>query len=440
VRLNQLPVLSSGRLYFSAMTTTVGQELRQAREARSLSIDQASVATRIRPHYLQALESGDFGALPSVAQARGFLRAYAEYLGLNPDPLLVALEGKEPAPAAPAQEAAPGNGTDVELPQEAATIFAEVGSRLQRQRELLGLSLEDVERHTHLRRHYLVALESGDLDGLPSPVQGRGMLNNYAAFLGLNPDPLLLRFAEGLQLRLAARQASQPKARPAPKRRSSSLPAPLRRILSGDVLIGGGLAVFLVVFVFWGAIRIFATLNQPQVTPTAPSIVEVLLATPTPTATDTPIPVTPTAPLPQQLFPTQALATDPVTGALLSPQPISGVQVYINVRQRAWMRVLVDGQIEFEGRVVPGSAYSFAGETSVEIQTGNGAALQVLYNGVDLGTLGAFGQVVDRIFSLQGEVTATPTITPTAGPTQPFTPTLPATVTPPAQVTAPALP
>lgn len=437
MRLDQLPVLPSGRLYFSAMTTVVGQELRQAREARSLSIDQVAAATRIRPHYLQALESGDFGALPSVAQARGFLRAYAEYLGLNPDPLLVALEGKEPPPA---QEAAPGNGADVEPPQEAAMIFAEVGSRLRRQRELLGLSLEDVERHTHLRQHYLVALESGNLDGLPSPVQGRGMLNNYAAFLGLNPDPLLLRFAEGLQLRLAARQASQPKPHPTSRRRPLSLPAPLRRILSGDVLIGGGLAVFLVVFVFWGAIRIFAALSQPQVTPTAPSIVEVLLATSTPTATNTPIPVTPTAPLPQQLFPTQAQATDPVTGALLSPQPITGVQVYINVRQRAWMRVLVDGQIEFEGRVVPGSAYPFAGESSVEIQTGNGAALQVLYNGVDLGTLGAFGQVVNRIFSQQGEVTPTPTITPTAGPTQPFTPTPPATATPPAQVTAPALP
>jgi hypothetical protein len=87
------------------------------------------------------------------------------------------------------------------------------------------------------------------------------------------------------------------------------------------------------------------------------------------------------------------------------------------------MRALVDGVVEFEGRVVQGSAYPFAGENSVEIQTGNGAALQVLFNGVDLGLLGASGQVVDRIFSLQGEVTPTPTITPTAFPTEPTTPT-----------------
>jgi cytoskeleton protein RodZ len=422
------------------MTTTVGQELHQAREARALSIDQAAAATRIRPHYIRALESGDFDALPSVAQARGFLRAYASYLGLDPDPLLDLLENKEPAPTSPSPDTTPPSDAATETPQEASAIFMEVGEKLQHQRELLGLSLEDVERHTYLRLHYLIALEAGNLDGLPSPVQGRGMLNNYATFLGLNPDPLLLRFAEGLQLRLAARQAAQQHPRPAARNRQIILPAPLKRIFSSDILIGGGLAVFLIVFIFWGAIRIFATLNRSDVTPTAPSIAEVLLATATPTATETPQPVTPTAPPPLEIFPTQALVTDAVTGAMISPQPISGVQVYVNVRHRAWMRALVDGEVQFEGRVVPGTAYPFAGETSVEIQASNGAALQILFNGIDLGALGITGQVVDRIFSLQGEVTPTPTITPTASPSQPATPTSIPSPTPPVQVTAPALP
>ncbi|OGO36638.1 MAG: hypothetical protein A2W35_16640 [Chloroflexi bacterium RBG_16_57_11] len=422
------------------MTTTVGQELQQAREERSLSIDQAAAATRIRPHYIRALESGDFDALPSVAQARGFLRAYASYLGVDPDPLLRLLESQESTPPSPLPAPASDSDAGTEIPQEASAIFVEVGERLKRQRELLGLSLDDVERHTYLRLHYLLALEAGNLDGLPSPVQGRGMLNNYATFLGLDPDTLLLRFAEGLQLRLAARQAAQPQPRSAARSRQFVWPAPLKRIFSGDVLIGGGLAVFLIVFIFWGAIRIFATLSRTDITPTAPSIAEVLLATSTPTPTETPQPVTPTAPPPLEVFPTQALVTDAETGAMISPQPISGVQVYVNVRQRAWMRALVDGVIEFEGRVVPGSAYPFAGEDSVEIQTGNAAALQVLVNGVDFGLLGATGQVVDRIFSVLGEITATPTITPTSSPTLPATTTSLPSPTQPVQVTAPALP
>ena len=48
------------------------------------------------------------------------------------------------------------------------------------------------------------------MDGLPSPVQGRGMLNNYAAFLGMNADRLLLQFAEGLQAQLDARRSLSP--------------------------------------------------------------------------------------------------------------------------------------------------------------------------------------------------------------------------------------
>lgn len=422
------------------MSTTVGQELRQAREARSLSIDQAAAATRIRPHYIRALESGDFGALPSVAQARGFLRAYAGYLGLEAEPLLALLERSDDTPTQPTAQATSQSEAKTEPPHEAAAIFLEVGQRLQQQRELLGLSLDDVERHTHLRQHYLIALESGNLEGLPSPVQGRGMLNNYATFLGLSPDPLLLRFAEGLQLRLAARQAAQPRPLPANERSPITLPAPLRRLLSGDILIGGGLAIFLVVFIAWGSIRVFATLTRTEVTPTAPSIAEVLLATSTPTATETLLPVSPTAPPPTQAFPTQPVVTDEITGAILSPQPASGVQVFVNVRQRSWMRVLVDGEVEFEGRVIPGSAYPFAGETSVEIQTGNGAGLQVQVNGVDLGLMGTVGQVVNRIFSIQGEVTPTPTITPTPQPTLPVPPTPLPTATQPVQVTAPALP
>ena len=44
-------------------------------------------------------------------------------------------------------------------------------------------------------------MEKGHLDDLPSPVQGRGMISNYANFLNLDGESVLLRFAEGLQLR-----------------------------------------------------------------------------------------------------------------------------------------------------------------------------------------------------------------------------------------------
>lgn len=69
------------------MAEPIGSTLKQRREARHLSIAQVAEQTRIRPHYLQALENDDLSAIPSMAQARGFLRNYSEFLGLNLDQL-----------------------------------------------------------------------------------------------------------------------------------------------------------------------------------------------------------------------------------------------------------------------------------------------------------------------------------------------------------------
>lgn len=408
------------------MIESTGQQLRQVRESRAVSLEQVSRATHIRLHYLQALEEGRLDLLPSVVQARGFLRAYAAYLGLDSAPMLASLDDsglvEETLAGEPAEEkkeaAAPS-----EEPGEA--VFVEIGARLAQQRKLLGLSLDDVERHTHLRQRYLLALESGDLSKLPSPVQGRGMLNNYAGFLGLDPEPLLLLFAQGLQAQLAARQA----ARAAPSKPDSKPvtiqeprpPGALRRILSGESLLAVLLVLFLAGFVIWGAVRIFTVISNRQAAPTAPSIAEVLLSADTPTATPTAVRTTPTPP------PRPVSTGEPeATGAIaVLPGSEQGIQVYVTVRQRAWMRAIVDGEIAFEGRVIPGSAYPYEGERSVEILTGNGAALQIFFNQQDLGPMGQFGEVVYRVYTADGVVTPTATITQTPTETPRTTPTPP---------------
>ena len=62
----------------------LGEWLRQRREELGLSLEEAETNTRIRLHYLEALESERFEALPDPAVGRGFLRNYATYLGLDP--------------------------------------------------------------------------------------------------------------------------------------------------------------------------------------------------------------------------------------------------------------------------------------------------------------------------------------------------------------------
>lgn len=69
----------------------IGDQLRAAREARGCSLDEVERHTRIRSQLLAALEAGDLSAFASPAQARGFLRIYAEFLGLNVDARLAGL-------------------------------------------------------------------------------------------------------------------------------------------------------------------------------------------------------------------------------------------------------------------------------------------------------------------------------------------------------------
>lgn len=65
-----------------------GLVLREAREKKGLTIAEAHESTRINPAYLEALESGQYGVLPTPVHVRGFLRNYARYLDLDPEPLL----------------------------------------------------------------------------------------------------------------------------------------------------------------------------------------------------------------------------------------------------------------------------------------------------------------------------------------------------------------
>lgn len=65
----------------------IGERLRNAREAKGLSLSALEAITRIRGVYLQALEEEQFDHLPGRVYARGFLRTYAKALGLDPDEL-----------------------------------------------------------------------------------------------------------------------------------------------------------------------------------------------------------------------------------------------------------------------------------------------------------------------------------------------------------------
>jgi cytoskeleton protein RodZ len=499
------------------MIQTIGQKLKQAREAQSLTIDKASEATRIRVPYLLALETDDLSSLPSPVQARGFLRNYTEYLGLDIEQILDELRAEQkpsseiigPADLSdqstiqvpetfPAQLAAPlstletdstsqtesqveepvvqaepevaieapiekqseepvslqpdinenlwqtwlnrissivsprakptileSETSDTQLKEppsvsddlESTQIFKEIGAELRKRRELLSLHLGEVERNTHVKEHYLEALENGAMDKLPSTVQTRGMLSNYATFLDLDVDAILLRYADALQARHREKNPQKPMRQPG-EPIVANIPS-IRSFIAGDMIFGVGMAVLLIGFSIWGINRVLMLQSLREVQPTAPSISDVLLASPDPSL------ITPTT----TLVPIESIPE--ATETIIIPTQNLNVNVQVNLVavERTFMRVVIDGKEVFNGRVVPGTAYPFEAENQIEVLVGSGAAIRIVYNGHDLGLLGGLGQVINNIYQ------ADDIITPTGQPSPTITKTPPVTATPPATLT-----
>lgn len=62
---------------------SIGDRLRQAREARGLTLDQVAHQTRVPIRHLQHIEREEWDALPAVTYCIGFVRAYANEVGLD---------------------------------------------------------------------------------------------------------------------------------------------------------------------------------------------------------------------------------------------------------------------------------------------------------------------------------------------------------------------
>lgn len=446
------------------MTQPIGALLKQIRESQGIALETIAHKTHISLAYLQAIEVGDEESLPSNVHLRGFLRLYAHELGADldnlqastdqpspdvsdpPDHIESEVEYPQPDSDIPQQKITPEQKQDTETKPEAshnvdfhpspsttsqpdttietgnpagsAQILKAIGTKIKQRRVLLSLSIKDIHDNIHIREAHLESIELGQFDQLPSSVQARGMLVNYADFLNMDKDALLLEFTDALQLQRIEKQAAPLKRVRRSARELSPSALRLKNFFSLDLLVITTLFIAFAIFVIWGVNRILANGSSPLTESEIPGVSDILLASDTPTPM-----LSPEQDL-TEIIDDQVAEPDeeelPLFTPVVSTDPIT---IILLPRQRLWVQVTVDDQMVFQGRLLPGNAYDFSGQEQVDILTGNAGALQILFNNQDIGSPGLIGRVANLSFTESGLVLPPPTSTPAFTETPETTPT-----------------
>ena len=274
--------------------------------------------------------------------------------------------------------------------------MGQLGDVLRESREQLGLSLDDVEASTRIKRAFLEALEAEDFDRLPNEVAARGFLRNYASAINLDVDYVLELFDQEIE-----QPAPGHAARGGGEVKLKSIPMIPPSRFSPDLLIGflslTALVGIILYFVYQQYLLPLETASPDDVASPS-SEAAIALPTRTPLPTDTPTPtITPT------------------------PLYYTGVTVELAITEESWVQVLVDEAKAFEGVLQVGEQRHWTGDRQVAVRAGNAGGVEVIVNGESMGLMGEPGQVVDQVWEkleqapnapVQGNATDTPTPTP----------------------------
>ncbi|HYL69201.1 MAG TPA: RodZ domain-containing protein [Candidatus Limnocylindria bacterium] len=260
---------------------------------------------------------------------------------------------------------------------------APFGEHLKREREMRGVSLEEISAATRISTRFLEALENDHWDQLPGGVFNRGFIRSIARFLGLDEESLVAEYALETKNRTDAGVIPDP-------------PMEMRRNWGPAIVAFGMLAAIVVggwfIYAHYGA-QIAARLHKLRpalaVSTTAPS------AAPNVASAHAPD-VTPMAPT----------VGDPTLAAATLPR--AALELKIEAGKPADLKVVADGRPVYDGHVEPGNVMRFDARDSLEISTSESSALLLELNGQTVAPIGLPGQ--------SGSVTLTQKdLKPTAG-------------------------
>ncbi|HWZ44874.1 MAG TPA: RodZ domain-containing protein [Candidatus Saccharimonadales bacterium] len=263
--------------------------------------------------------------------------------------------------------------------------MGDFGDRLRREREMRGITLEQISESTKIARRRLEALENEEFDLLPGGVFNRGFVRSYARYVGLDPEQAVADYmtashdqsATADQFPLEVQKNKPQKGAPVLNPQRSWLPIVLA-VLALIAVIAG-----------W---RIWTHRNPAR--PVVPSAAAAAIQTAT---------TQPTPDGPGVSGSTPAPGLEPATQDQQDPQNSGAYTLTLTAKSDSWVSIKADGKTVMEGTLNARQVRSVKFENELVLRTGNAGGLEASYNGRPLGGLGAEHETRTFTFPLKAK-------------------------------------
>jgi cytoskeleton protein RodZ len=260
------------------------------------------------------------------------------------------------------------------------------GERMQREREMRSITLDEIAEHTKISKRNLTALEEENFAQLPGGIFNKGFVRAYARYLGIDEEQAVADY-------LAADAEKQRKRMPIPIDQASAGLRP-ESVADRPAIVEGEpqpdqaagfmtAAVALVVVLGIGGLaykwmqsrnpdppaHVAEARTQPEQTPVATQELPVQ-----PISAPSSVP-TPSSDLssPTGKMPEVAIAP--------AATPLGSFSLVLKTKEESWVQVKADGKLLMEGVLAPNTNKSFDASKELVIKLGNAAGVELAYNG-----------------------------------------------------------
>ncbi len=283
------------------------------------------------------------------------------------------------------------------------------GERMQREREMRSISLEEIAESTKIGCRMLRALEEEDFDKLPGGIFNKGFVRAYAKFLGIDEEQAVVDFqaaflekqqrhatngSNGLQHSevLSGVQASTyADESPQPDQAAGFMRAAIIIV----VLVGIGVLAWK----FWPVKTAVVTPAESA----APRVVQNLPPATAPAKADEPAAAKTDAAPATSTEPNATKTTTPAEAAPGAAVDASILRLQIHARERSWIKITGDdGKLLMQGEISPGGSRSFRATKQLVLTLGNPAGVEISYNGQTLAPFPADPKTRTLTFTPEG--------------------------------------